>query len=74
MGDTFVVKYIKSNFNRLEIFLFAFIVFIYILSNASLALAAVNVTLQWNASSGADGYRLFYRQDGQSYDYGSPDW
>jgi len=35
---------------------------------------ADQVTLAWDASSGADGYRLFYRQDGQSYDYSSPDW
>jgi hypothetical protein len=33
-----------------------------------------SVTLAWDASSGADGYRLFYREDGQSYNYGSPDW
>jgi PKD repeat protein len=40
---------------------------------ACTALAA-DVTLAWDASSGADGYRLFSREQGQSYNYNSPDW
>jgi len=37
---------------------------------------AVDITLGWNANSEADldGYRIFYREDGESYDYNSPDW
>jgi hypothetical protein len=67
-------KYKKSHILKLVFLIFAFIVFISILFSASVASAVVDVTLQWNPSSGADGYRLFYREDGQSYNYGSPDW
>jgi hypothetical protein len=35
---------------------------------------AVDVNLEWDGSSGADGYRLFVREDGQSYNYDFPDW
>ncbi len=38
------------------------------------AVYSAQVTLAWDASSGADGYRLFYREEGQSYTYNSPDW
>jgi hypothetical protein len=35
---------------------------------------AVNVTLTWNANTEDDlaGYRIFYREEGQSYNYNSP--
>jgi len=35
---------------------------------------AVNVTLDWNANTEDDlgGYRIFYREEGQSYNYNSP--
>jgi len=39
-----------------------------------MAFAVVDVTVAWDASSGADGYRLFLREDGQNYNYSSPDW
>ncbi len=37
---------------------------------------AVDVTLAWDANSEDDlaGYRIFYREDGQSYDYNNPAW
>ena len=66
--------YIKSYGRKFIPLVFALIVFISILLSASVASAVVDVTLQWNASSGAEGYRLFYREDGQKYNYASPDW
>ncbi len=37
---------------------------------------AVDVTLAWDANSEEDlaGYRVFCREDGQSYNYNDPDW
>ena len=37
---------------------------------------AVDVTLTWDANSEGDlaGYRVFYREEGQSYDYNEPGW
>ena len=46
----------------------------YFLNNLSIALAA-DVTLAWDPSSGVvDGYRVFERQDGESYEYSNPSW
>ena len=73
MGDVFAIRYIKSHISRFSFAILLFIVCISILLCSSVALAA-DVTLAWNASSGADGYRLFSREQGQSYNYSSPDW
>ena len=37
---------------------------------------AVDITLAWDANSepDLDGYRIFYRQQGESYSYNHPDW
>jgi PKD repeat protein len=74
MGDRVAIKYIKSNFSRPLHFISVLVIFFCILFSPSVALALVDVTLAWDASSGADGYRLFYREDGQNYNYSSPDW
>ncbi len=74
MGANFGYTYRKSYNIKYIIFLLAFSVFLYILFCASLTFAAVDVTLAWDPSSGAEGYRLFYREDGQNYDYTLPDW
>jgi PKD repeat protein len=74
MGDKVAIKYIKSNLRRTWHFISVLVVFFCILFSPSVALALVDVTLAWDASSGADGYRLFYREDGQNYNYSSPDW
>jgi hypothetical protein len=66
--------YRKSYITRFILLIFSLIVFISILFSASVASAVVDITLQWNASGGADGYRLFYREDGKNYNYASPDW
>ena len=65
--------YKKSHQVRLGLLILAFSVFFSILIYPSIALA-VDVILTWDPTSGADGYRLFYRKEGNSYDYNSPDW
>ena len=74
MGDGFTVSYRKSHITRFALAILLVIVFVSILFCPSVASAVVDVTLAWDASSGADGYRLFYREDGQNYDYSSRDW
>jgi hypothetical protein len=73
MGDDFAIKYRKYYNCRPGLLILAVFVFFSILIYPSIASAA-DVTLAWNASSGADGYRLFSREEGGSYDYSSPDW
>ena len=73
MGDIFAVKYRKSNSNRPGLLILALIIFISILFYASVAIA-VDITLTWNTSGGATGYKLFHREAGQSYNYSVPDW
>lgn len=34
----------------------------------------VDITFAWDASVGADGYRMFSREAGKSYNYDAPDW
>ena len=67
--SSFSVSY-SNPYWRLGLVLLVFSIFIFFSPNAH----ADQVTLAWDASSGADGYRLFYRQNGQSYDYSSPAW
>jgi len=67
-------KYTKIYFNCLGFLCLSLIVLISILSYPSIASAVVDVTLEWDSSVGATGYRLFAREDGQSYNYNSPDW
>ena len=74
MGAVFACLYTKSYNIRPGLLLLAFAVLFSILSWASVAFGVVDVSLAWDASSGADGYRLFYREDGHSYNYDSPDW
>jgi len=57
----------------LRLFIIAPIVLVAALSYTSAAFA-VDLSISWGASDGADGYRLFYREEGQSYDYDSPNW
>ena len=73
MGDIFAIKYIKSYMSRFAFAILLFFVCISILLCSSVAFAD-DVILAWDASSGADGYRLFSREQGQSYNYSSPDW
>ena len=74
MGDDFAYKYRKSYKHWPGFLILAIIVFISILFYSTVASAVIDVTLAWDTSSGADGYRLFYREDGQGYNYATPDW
>ena len=50
--------------------------FIFLLFNLTTPVYAINITLQWasiNEPSLA-GYRVFYREEGQSYNYAKPYW
>ena len=40
------------------------------------AFAVVDITLEWNPNSESDldGYRIFVRAEGESYNYAQPDW
>ena len=74
METVFVFKYIKSYTKRPITLFLTCAVFLSILFCASVAIAAVDVTLAWDPSTGANGYRVFYRIDGQSYNYSLPNW
>ena len=73
MRNVFTNEYEKSHTIRPTLFVLMFIVFISILSYASVA-SAIDITLAWDASNDVDGYRLFYKEDGQNYTSNSPDW
>lgn len=55
---------------------FVLAILFYIIFILSMSCSALNVTLAWDANSEEDleGYRIFYRQDGQNYDYDNPAW
>ena len=36
--------------------------------------SALDIKLAWDLSNSADGYRLFYREQGEHYDYMRPAW
>ena len=47
----------------------------YLLVTFPLVVAAAQVTLQWDANDPVpQGYKLFQRQAGQSYNYAAPIW
>ena len=73
MGTDLAYTYKKSNNSRPNLLILSFVVLLSILFCASTAYA-VDITLEWIGSAGADGYRLFYREEGQSYTYNLPDW
>ena len=62
----------KNIFNTLKIKLLFIPLFFCFVS----PIYAVDVTLQWVPNSEPDlaGYRIFSREDGQSYDYDNPSW
>jgi hypothetical protein len=73
MDDWFAIKYTKSNQIRFKLLIFSLAVLLSILVPASAA-AVIDVNLEWDPSPGADGYKVFSREEGQPYDYGVPDW
>jgi len=73
VGDILTTKYTKDYTTRFASAILLFLVCISILLCSSAAFAT-DVTLAWDASSRADAYRLFVREEGQSYNYSLPDW
>ena len=66
MTDSFAGKYKKSHISRSRLSVILFTIFLSILSYPAVASAVLDITLEWDASSSADGYRLFHREDGQN--------
>ncbi|MGA8179623.1 MAG: PKD domain-containing protein [Desulfobacterales bacterium] len=69
----------NSRFNYSFLLWFVFVTFtfqIFCIFNAPNASAATQVSLEWNANSETDlaGYRIFCREQSQSYDYLNPSW
>jgi PKD repeat protein len=62
----------KNIFNSWKYLLFSFFLFLFMVTPGY----ARDVTLQWSPNSEPDlaGYRIFYREAGQSYDYLNPSW
>ena len=50
--------------------------FIFLLFNLTTPVYAIDITLQWARNDEPDlaGYRAFYREEGQTYDYENPCW
>jgi len=53
-----------------------YIFFIVLLIGFATPAGAIDITLQWTPNNEPDlaGYRVFYREEGQSYDYENPCW
>jgi PKD repeat protein len=66
-------KYPRNNF---YLFCFIFAVFNFLFFPAPKAFSASPITLEWSPNSETDlaGYRVFCREEGQSYDYANPSW
>jgi hypothetical protein len=65
------VKYFRfSPFRVVSLIFVSFFCALFFTAIAS----ARDIKLAWNASDLADGYRLFYREQGEHYDYMRPDW
>ena len=73
MGCNFAPRYLKSYISHLSSLTVATIVLFSILMCPALALSA-DVTLAWDPpeTGQVDGYKLFYREQGQSYNYNQP--
>ena len=75
MNQSVEKKYRKGYVSRFRLMGLMGAVFFFILSYSSAA-QALQVTLAWGvpATGTPDGYRLFYRLQGQSYNYSQPAW
>jgi hypothetical protein len=75
MNQPVEMRYIKGYTMRFRLLTLIGLVSCIILSYASAA-HAIQVSLAWDppATGTPDGYRVFYRLEGQSYDYSNPDW
>ena len=77
MSPSYVTKRLRTRFSRFFIFgflsLFTFVLVLFLLPQNVYSL---DVTLAWDPNSENDlaGYRIFYREKGQSYNYEEPAW
>ena len=49
---------------------------IFLFINLTVPVYAIDITLQWSPNNEPElaGYRVFYREEGQSYNYDTPYW
>jgi len=69
-------KFSKYPFFYSNIFLFTFFAVAFLLLSSINSSAATQVSLEWSPNTEPDlaGYRIFCREQSQSYDYTSPSW
>ena len=79
-NNLFRIKVLLENLTNIKRNIFAIWKFILLCTTLILCSVtlcfAMNIKLQWNPNSEPDlaGYRVFYRVEGQSYDYTNPYW
>ena len=77
MTKSYVTKCLQTRFSCFSTFgflsLFTFVLVLFLLTPNVYSL---DVTLAWdpNSEENLAGYRIFYREEGQSYNYDSPTW
>ena len=66
----------KNRFNVVPLFSFIFFALSFLFFFVHNSSAVTQVSLQWDPNTEADlaGYRIFSREQSQSYDYASPSW
>jgi hypothetical protein len=66
----------KYRFNYSFLFCFIFSALIFIFFPGYNSFASTQVQLEWtpNSEDDLDGYKVFCREEGQSYDYSNPSW
>ncbi len=77
MPPCYVTRYLGTPFSRFPTFgLLSLVTFALVLFLFSQTVYSLDVTLAWDANNEEDlaGYRVFYRQEGQSYNYSQPAW
>ena len=74
MTKSYVTKCLRTRFSIFGfLLLFTFVIVLFLFPQNVYSL---DVTLAWDPNGEEDlaGYRIFYREDGQSYDYDLPTW
>jgi hypothetical protein len=69
-------KLIKDRFAVVCLFSFIFFTLSFLFFFVHNSSAATQVSLQWDPNNEPDlaGYRIYSREQGQSYDYAAPSW
>ena len=77
MSRSYAIKRLRQRFSNLLVSCFLSIITAVCVSFAfPKYTCAVDITLAWDANTEPtlDGYRVFHRQEGDSYKYNHPDW